>query len=219
MENSNPIKYIFATLGCLLVFSLPVVAILAIWDFDIPSIKSKVENVFSGNKSNDMGNYNFEVQAGEDAILTDGVLEDTDYLPRSNPAKKVIIESADIEGPVVHGSDGESLLREGFWLHPASVYPGEIGVSAIFGHRRYHLPPAKDTFYYLDKVKVGDRVEIKLEDGTWLEYSVIETKVIDPSGLNDEINEHSDISLVKFITCTPLGTSNQRLVVVSKRVV
>ncbi|MBN2015916.1 sortase [Candidatus Dojkabacteria bacterium] len=218
-SDTNPVKYILACLGFLVLFSMPIVAVLAMWDFKPSNIKNELIDMF--NPSNKSGNYNFEIPAGEDALLTSNILNesrDITITPRSNPATLVIIAYAAIEGPVVYGTDGEALLRQGFWHHPASVYPGEQGVSVIFGHRRYHLPPAKDTFYNLDKVNIGERVEISLSDGTWLEYTVIETKIINPDEINNEINEQTDKYIVKFVTCTPLGTSSQRLVVVCERV-
>ncbi|MFC1780272.1 sortase [Patescibacteria group bacterium] len=217
-DKISPIKFILSSVGCLFIFSLPVIAILAIWDFDLTKVKKSILSPFS----NDDSNYNFEIPAGTDSLLTSTIINDSNsatITPRSNPATWLIIESASIEGNIVYGTNGEELLKQGFWHHPGSSYPGESGVSAIFGHRRYHLPPAMDTFYNLDKVSIGDRIELELEDGTWLEYSVTDLKVINPDQLNEEINEETDESIIKFFTCTPLGTALQRLVVVCERVV
>lgn len=219
-DRQDPLKIIGLLFGCFFVVITPILGILVVWDFDLNNIKDSVFSFFGYEKS--MNNYAKAVQPGEDSLLTSTIINEAEgknITPRSNPAVSMTIKSADINGPIVYGQDGENLLKEGFWLHPASVYPGDIGVSVIFGHRRHYLPPAQNTFYNLDKVKNGDRVEVKLEDGSWLEYSVTNSEVVDPDKLSSIINSHSDKDIVKFITCTPLGTSEKRLVVTAERVI
>ncbi|MBU0975592.1 MAG: sortase [Patescibacteria group bacterium] len=219
-ENFNPIKLLFATIGCLLVFSIPVIGILAIWGFEPNEIKEQITNFFPKSDEKD-DNYNFEIPAGEDELLTSTIINEgkkAKVTQKENPASWLSIPSADIEGEIVYGTDGESLLRQGFWNHPISIEPGEIGISAIFGHRRYHLPPNKNTFYNLDMVKVDDRLEVKLKDGTWLEYKVVNVDVVDPDKVDSIITEKSESSIIKLITCTPLGTDEKRLIVTAERV-
>ena len=114
-------------------------------------------------------------------------------------------------GPIVYGQDGDEMMRQGFWHFPGTVMPGEKGTSVLFGHRRYHVPPDKDTFYNLDKIQVGDIMEVQLEDNTWLTYKVISTVVVQPDDfaiLQSGLDYH-----LKLVTCTPLGSWTHRLVV------
>lgn len=217
-DKLTPIKIILAGIGCLLIFSLPVISILAIWNFEPSNILEGI--LLISNNPDNSDNYNFEIRAGEDTLLTSSIINEGQVVtitPRSNPAELIIIDSAQIEGEVVYGTEGEELLKQGFWHHPASVYPGEKGVSVIFGHRRYHLPPSKNTFYNLDQVNMGDRIEILLQDGTWLDYTIINIEIINPDSLHDVVNEETDEYLVKLITCHPLGTSLQRLVITAEK--
>lgn len=219
METFNPFKTLFALIGCLVVFSTPILGILIIWGFDTESMSQSFENFINSNETSNI-DYNFNIPAGEDALLTSHIKSEvakTEITPQSNPAKLVKIDSAQIEGPVVYGQDSKELLKQGFWHYPGSAYPGEQGVGVIFGHRRHNLPPAKDTFFNLDKVNIGDRIEILLQNGTWLEYTVINIEVINPEDLFLTVTEQSDDFLIKFITCTPLGTDKQRLVVTAKK--
>ena len=62
------------------------------------------------------------------------------------------IDSIDVEGDISEGISSEDMDR-GFWHFPTSVYPGEEGNSVIIGHRFQYIPPAKNTFYSLDKVE------------------------------------------------------------------
>ncbi len=216
-KKSDLIKYFLYSIGCFVILLLPFIGILALWDFDTNKFAEDIKDFF---KNSDDTSYNFEIPAGEDNLLTTSVKSSSESANINHEGLQAIllsVNSADIEGPIVYGVNGEELLRQGFWHHPATVYPGERGVSVIFGHRRYHLPPAKDTFYNLDKAEIGDRIEIKLKDGTWLEYTVINIDILDPTNLESVISEKTDRYLLKLITCTPLGTDRQRLIVTAEK--
>lgn len=205
--------------GCILLLLAPLVAIVAVWGFDLDSLKSFPTEIFSVNNNAEYGD---NLTPGEDDLLTSFTKEQAQQSTAksvANPAIKLKIAAANIDGPIVYGTDGEKLLREGFFHFPTTVLPGQKGVGVIFGHRRYHLPPHTDTFYNLDKVKVGDSVEVKLSDGTLLEFTVTKSEVISPDQLDSIITENSDKYILKLITCTPLGTNLQRLVVTCERIV
>lgn len=121
----------------------------------------------------------------------------------------LVVESANIQGKIVDGYTQESML-EGFWHYPGSSVPGKRGNTVIFGHRFHRLPPSKNTFFNLDSVKVGDKVRIE-QTGTEFTYTVVKTSVADKY---DEsiLNDTGDYRLT-LITCTPLWTSEKRLVV------
>lgn len=220
MDTKEIAKIVITIVFLILIFALPMIGIFALWDFEPQKIVNSITSSFNGSsKEND---YNFSIPAAEDELLTASLIDEQtgiSIVSDKNPAILIRIKKADIEGPIVYGQDGETLLREGFWHHPSSVFPGESGTSTIFGHRRYHLPPAKDTFYNLDKVKLGDMIEVKLKDGTWLEYNVIDAEVVLPEDLNAIVTANAENSQIKLITCTPLGSSEKRLVITAERVV
>lgn len=123
----------------------------------------------------------------------------------------IVIDSVGIKGDVVDGYSQERMM-DGFWHYPASSIPGERGNTVIFGHRFHRLPPNTDTFYNLDKVVVGDKVLVSQKEET-LSYTVVEKEIV---GKYDEVQLASsgDYRLT-LITCTPLWTSEERLVVVA----
>lgn len=125
---------------------------------------------------------------------------------------ELTINSANIVGNVV---DGETALEmeRGFWHFPLSSRPGEKGNTVIIAHRFLNLPPRSDTFFNLDKVGVGDKITIEQDGGTY-NYTVIDTKVVEKTDRDvlAQTNDHR----VTLITCTPLWTSDQRLIVVAK---
>ncbi|MEI6887570.1 MAG: sortase [bacterium] len=135
----------------------------------------------------------------------------------TSKANYVKIERLLIDGNILEGSanNQESILSSGFWRYPDTKKPSEDGSVVVFGHRRANLPPAKNTFYNLDKVKLGDLIEAGYE-GKIYYYKVIVTKVVEPNDWNAIKSE--SFKSIKLITCTPLGTSNQRLVITAEQI-
>lgn len=120
------------------------------------------------------------------------------------------VKSADIKGRLQEGPDAFAMM-DGPWHFPISVAPGERGNSVIIGHRFAEVPPSTNTFFNLDKIRVGDKIKIAQDDGDFT-FTVVETKIV-------EKNDRSVIlpttdHRITLITCSPLWTSDQRLVIV-----
>ena len=122
------------------------------------------------------------------------------------------IDTANIAGRVSEGTTSHAML-EGFWHFPTSVYPGQKGNSVVIGHRFQYLPPAKNTFFNLDKVKIGDNIKINQDEGTYT-YIVTDIQIVEPNDVS--ILQKTDDYRLTLITCTPLWTSEQRLVITAK---
>lgn len=122
------------------------------------------------------------------------------------------IPSANIKGDIV---DQENVygMERGFWHFPLSGTPGKRGNTVIIAHRFLHLPPRTDTFFNLDKVKVGDKIIVEQDEATY-RYTVVESKVVEKTD-RTILNNYNDYRIT-LVTCTPLWTSDQRLVVVGK---
>ncbi len=122
------------------------------------------------------------------------------------------IPSVAIKGGVVDGPDANEMDR-GFWHFTLSSQPGNRGNTVIIAHRFLHLPPRTDTFFSLDKVKVGDKIVVTQKNGTY-RYTVLQTKVVEKTDTS-VLAQTGDYRLT-LITCTPLWTADQRLIVVAK---
>jgi len=125
---------------------------------------------------------------------------------------KIIINSIDVEGLVYEGADAHT-MNKGFWHFPPSSFPGQKGNMVVIGHRYAKLPPNKDTFFNLDKVKVGDKIEV-IQNNNQFTYIVTETRVVEKNDIS-VLQDYSDYRIT-LITCSPLWTSKQRLVIVGK---
>lgn len=138
----------------------------------------------------------------EGKILFNMEKQDTElYIPKAN-----------IKGDVVDDETPYGLER-GFWHFPLSTIPGQQGNTVIIGHRFKYMPPNTNTFFNLDKARVGDKIVINQKDGSY-RYTITEKKVVEKNDRSVLLNTN-DYRLT-LITCTPLWTSDQRLVVIGK---
>ena len=122
---------------------------------------------------------------------------------------------SDWEWMVVDDVDLESLTR-GPGHYPHSALPGELGNLAIAGHRSGHGAP----FHNLDRLQVGDTIEIERADGVWT-YSVDQAPtVIDPSDVwvvdpvpGATAEAEPSERRITLTTCHPRYGSSQRMFV------
>lgn len=105
-------------------------------------------------------------------------------------------------------------LENGVVRYPSSVKPGEDGNTFIFGHSS-NFPWIKwnynEVFALLDKVSYGDEIIIYYEQKKYV-YRILEKKVIDPKNVG-VINKHSLTPELTLMTCWPIGTTLNRLIV------
>ncbi len=106
-------------------------------------------------------------------------------------------------------------LRNGVVVHPISHAPGTLGNFFATGHSSYYKwDPGrfKDVFALLHEVKVGDVVEVYWE-GQLFKYKIREQKVVPPTEIS-VLNQPKDKSILTLMTCTPVGTNKNRLILV-----
>jgi sortase A len=164
-------------------------------------------NVFSDDSE--------DITQGYVEYINESNQESSSIIP-SLPAvnAQLIIPSIKVEGGIVEGLDEETMNR-GFWHYfSASPYHNKGNV-VIIGHRYLKLPPNKDTFYHLDKVKKGDEIYIKTDDARF-KYEVTEIKIINVA--DTSVVKQTEKAILTLITCHPLWTSKQRLVIIADKV-
>ena len=152
----------------------------------------------------------FSADSIEESIKSTDIILDTKLLEELNTT--LSIDNVLIEGRVFQGTSSQA-MDSGFWHFPISKYPGQKGNAVIIGHRFLNLPPAKDTFFNLAKVKIGDEIVMKHDEGEW-KYIVTEIKIVDENDIS--VVKDTDDYRLTLITCTPLWTSEKRLVVIAK---
>lgn len=118
-----------------------------------------------------------------------------------------------VDGTIFEGNSVE-MLNKGIWRRPKSSTPDKGGNTVLVAHRfLYRSGP--NTFYLLDKVKIGDEVSIWWNKARYT-YQVTETKTVDPDAL--EIEHPTEDTRLTLYTCAPLFSASKRLVVIAKPV-
>ncbi len=109
-------------------------------------------------------------------------------------------------------------LLDGVVHYKGTALPGQNGNVFIYGHSSYYAwvnSSYKDVFALLDKLSVGDKIYIRYNSVTYT-YEVIDSKVISPNKI--EVLKSTGESIVTLMTCVPIGTNLNRLVVTAKQV-
>ncbi len=133
---------------------------------------------------------------------------------RTSP-NRLIISKIGVNAPIIETDNEEYGLSLGAWLIPDGVSPGEKGNAIITGHRFKYLPPSNLTFYLFHKLEKGDLVYI-LWKGEEHYYEIDEIKVVEDTDLS--VIEPSDEEVLTLFTCTPIYSTEQRLVIKARPV-
>lgn len=151
-------------------------------------------------------------------------LNSTAYTRETNQQSIIIIPSIRVKAPVIYEqrTDATSInyaLRNGVAHYGTTALPGEKGNVAIFGHSSgvaWAPGNYKFVFTLLDKLQPGQQIILDYHGDRYV-YIVTGSKVISPSDM-DVLKADGDKSKLLLITCTPVGTSKNRLVVEAKQV-
>ena len=107
----------------------------------------------------------------------------------------------------------QSGLQNGVVVHPVSRAPGSFGNFFITGHSSYYKwDPGrfKDVFALLHEVKVGDLVEVYWEGQKYV-YKIRDSKVVPPTQVS-VLHQPASQKILTLMTCTPVGTNKDRLI-------
>ncbi len=140
---------------------------------------------------------------------------------------RLIIPKINVDVPVLYdvGVDQASQLaamQKGvahFPIPGANSHPGEIGNTVLSGHSSNDLfDPGEYKFIFaqLEKLAVGDSIYANYE-GKRYTYIITRTEVVKPTEVNKLVYP-TDKPVMTLITCTPLGTALNRLLVTAEQV-
>lgn len=135
----------------------------------------------------------------------------------------IYIKSISVSAPIAWDVRNESLLvaknLENGVIHlNGTAHPGEIGNVFITGHSSNYLwAPGKykSVFSLLNQLVVGDLVQIKYKNKDFL-YKVSQARVVKPTDLS--VMDATDDSVLTLMTCTPVGTSLNRLIITANQI-
>lgn len=129
----------------------------------------------------------------------------------------VVISAIGVSAPIIYDTDitdAVGKLPDGVVHVRDTAYPGDSGNTFLIGHSSgywWQDGPYNQVFALLDKVKVGDQILVN-RNGQTFEYRVTATEIVSPSKV-DVLDQPTDKRMLSIMTCTPVGTSINRLIV------
>ncbi len=143
------------------------------------------------------------------------------------PDPRLIIPKINVDAPALYdvGTDHTSqmsAMEKGvahFPIPGANSHPGEIGNTVLSGHSSNDLfDPGEYKFIFaqLDKLQPGDTIYANYQ-GKRYTYVVTKKEVVRPNEVSKLVYE-TNKPMMTLITCTPLGTALNRLLVTAEQV-
>jgi sortase A len=177
--------------------------------------------------------YNRAIIATVNAYVTPGEMDPQNIVVDPNaslqvgPEPKVIIPKINVNVPVDYTAtpDQASQLKAMengtayFGIPGANSKPGQVGNTVIAGHSSNDFidnGQYKFVFAPLDRLKPGDIIYLNYE-GIRYTYSVTKLTVVKPTDVSALVYPTTKPELT-LITCTPLGTALNRLLVTAEQV-
>lgn len=177
--------------------------------------------------------YNSILMATVQAYVSPGAINPQNIIvdPTANVQvsadPKLIIPKINVDVPVVYGVGNSNnaqmaAMEKGvahFAIPGANSVPGQIGNTPISGHSSNDLFEPGDykfIFAQLDKLQNGDIIYANYE-GVRYSYSVTKKEVVGPNDAAKLVYA-TDKPILTLITCTPLGTSTNRLLVTAEQI-
>lgn len=181
--------------------------------FNLPALKdrffySENENFIFQEEQKNSADFNEENKKAE-------------KIPKDN---QLIIKKINVSVPIISiSSRQDKILQEGLKkgavIFPQTAIPGENGNCVIVGHSSnfsWRKGDYDTVFVLLDKLKIGDEVEIFWEEKK-IKYAIFENPQIVKAN-QTEILASAEEPILTLMTCWPIGTNYKRLIVKGKLV-
>ena len=145
-----------------------------------------------------------------------------------DPSPVLAIPKLAVQAPVVYGlrtldeAVVDAKLQQGVVHYPikgASAEPGQVGNTVILGHSANDVFAAGDykfVFLRLEQLQKGDYFYLNYKSKRYT-YIITEKKVIHPSQVNELVIDTTK-PIATLVTCVPVGTANNRLLVFGEQV-
>lgn len=139
-------------------------------------------------------------------------------------APQLLIAKIKVKAPVIYNDklatedEFQLALRDGVLHFPQTGRPGQRGNNVIIGHSSGSLwRPGnyKFVFSLLGKLEVKDTIQIDYE-GIRYTYEVSAKEIVEPDQVS--VLAGSNDYRLTLITCYPVGTNKQRLVITAKQI-
>jgi sortase A len=177
--------------------------------------------------------YNRILMSNVQAYISPGNVNPANFIVNPSteltvgPDPKLIIPKINVDVPVVYDVtpdyDAQMQAMENgvayFGIPGANSKPGQVGNTVLSGHSSNDILDKGDykfIFARLDQLETGDSIYVNYE-GKRYTYTVTKKKVVTPTQVDALVYQTTKPELT-LITCTPLGTSLNRLLVTAEQV-
>jgi sortase A len=177
--------------------------------------------------------YNRVLFANVQAYISPGNIDAANIIvdPLTNvavgPEPKLIIPKINVDVPVDYNTtpdyDSQMKAMESgvayFGIPGANSKPGQVGNTVLSGHSSNDIiDPGSYKFIFaqLERLAKSDTIYVNY-NGVRYTYTITKTEVVKPTEVNKLIYP-TDKPILTLITCTPLGTSLNRLLVTAEQV-
>lgn len=178
--------------------------------------------------------YNRLLFAAVDAYVSPGSLDPSTLIvdpSAGDPVSsdpRLIVPKISVDVPIIWDANAASedslnaAMNKGvawFNIQGASAKPGEMGNFVLSGHSSNDwLDPGDYKFIFarLDQLSTGDTIYVDYNSTRYV-YSVSKTQVVKPTDVS-ALETGTDKPYITLITCTPLGTALNRLLVFADQV-
>jgi sortase A len=124
-----------------------------------------------------------------------------------DPIARIELPRIGVDKIVVAGVDKDD-LKKGPGHYPETPLPGQLGNSAIAGHRTTFGQP----FYDIDKLDVGDEIIVTTLAGRFV-YRVTGQEIVSPSDYQVIATTDPTVATLTLTSCHPKYTARERIIV------
>ena len=177
--------------------------------------------------------YNRVLFSNVQAYISPGNIDPANIIVNPNtdvavsPDPKLIIPKINVDVPVDYNTtpdyDAQMKAMENgvawFGIPGADSKPGQVGNTVLSGHSSNDIIDKGDykfIFARLDQLASGDTIYVNYQ-GKRYSYTVTKKEVVKPTDVQKLVYK-TDKPILTLITCTPLGTSTNRLLVTAEQV-
>ncbi len=177
--------------------------------------------------------YNEIIFAHVQAFVSPGAIDPQNIVvdPTGNapvsPDPKLIIPKINVDVPAIYDVPLDynaqmAAMQKGvahFAIPGADSVPGQLGNTVFSGHSSNDLFDPGDykfIFAQLDKLQKGDTIFVNYKSVRYT-YTVTKKQVVKPTDVSALLG-YDDKPYLTLITCTPLGTSRNRLLVTAEQI-
>ncbi len=128
-------------------------------------------------------------------------------IEEGDPIARIEIPQIGVDNIVVAGVDKND-LKKGPGHYPGTPMPGQLGNSAIAGHRTTYGQP----FYDVDKLQVGDEIVTTTLAGRYV-YRVTGQEIVTPEDYQVIATVDTERATLTLTSCHPKWTTRERIII------